>query len=108
MTISRRAALAAMATSLAAGAAIAQIREGQKKVPDEAAAIAIAEKASLDLIGGEAKLAEARPFTASGHGDVWLVISRPVPDPKNPSHKRAIVVQLSSTSGEVLDISTAD
>jgi hypothetical protein len=61
------------------------------------------------LIGGADKLAAARPFRATGHGDIWLVISQPVPDPKNPSaHKRAVVVQLSAASGEILDIDTAE
>jgi hypothetical protein len=109
MTISRRIALVALASLVPVGGALAQIREGEKKVPNEAAAIAAAEKASLDLIGGEDKLASARPFRASGHGDVWLVISQPVPDPKNPSAaKRAVVVQLSAATGEILDLSTAE
>jgi hypothetical protein len=110
MKASRHIASIALASVLASGAAFAQITtEGPKKVPNAAAAVAVAEKASLDLIGGESKLAEARPFKATGHGDIWLVISQPVADPKNPSaHKRAIVVQLSSTTGEVLDVSTAE
>src|SRR5438067_5357879 len=92
------------------GQSFAQINAEKAKVaPDEKAAIALAEKASLPLIGGADKLAEARPFRATGHGDIWLVISQPMPDPKNPSaHKRAIVVQLSAESGEILDVATAE
>ena len=92
------------------GQSFAQINAEKAKVaPDEKAAIALAEKASLPLIGGADKLAAARPFKASGHGDIWLVISQPVPDPKNPlAHKRAVVVQLSAESGEILDIDTAE
>jgi hypothetical protein len=88
----------------------AQINAAHAKVaPDEKSAIALAEKASLPLIGGEDKLAIARPFRATGHGDVWLVISQPVPDPKDPSaHKRAVVVQLSAESGEILTVDTAE
>ena len=55
------------------GAILAQINAEKAKVaPDEKAAIALAEKASLPLIGGEGKLAIARPFRATGHGDIWL------------------------------------
>jgi hypothetical protein len=105
--------LFAAVLSVAAGAggvAFAQINAEHAKVaPDEKTAIALAEKASLPLIGGEDKLAIARPFRATGHGDVWLVISQPVPDPKDPSgHKRAVVVQLSAESGEILTVDTAD
>ena len=106
--------IALFGAALWAGAAIggqsfAQINAEKAKVaPDEKAAIALAEKASLPLIGGADKLAAARPFKASGHGDIWLVISQPMPDPKNPSaHKRAVVVQLSAATGEILDIDTA-
>ena len=106
--------VALFAAALCAGAPLggpsfAQINaEKAKAAPDEKAAIALAEKASLPLIGGADKLAEARPFRATGHGDIWLVISQPVADPKNPAaHKRSIVVQLSAASGEILDIDTA-
>jgi hypothetical protein len=102
---------AALSASTAFGApSFAQINTERAKVaPDEKAAIALAEKASLPLIGGEDKLAIARPFRATGHGDIWLVISQPVPDPKAPSAaKRSVVVQLSAETGEILDISTAD
>src|SRR2546423_5839702 len=107
--------VALFSAALCAGAALggqsfAQINaEKAKAAPDEKAAIALAEKASLPLIGGADKLAAARPFRATGHGDIWLVISQPVPDPKNPSaHKRAVVVQLSAESGKILDIDTAE
>jgi hypothetical protein len=88
----------------------AQINAAHAKVaPDEKTAIALAEKAALPLIGGEDKLAIARPFRATGHGDVWLVISQPVPDPKNPTApKRAVVVQLSAETGEIFTVDTAD
>ncbi len=97
------------AVAVLGGHSFAQINAEKAKVaPDEKAAIALAEKASLPLIGGADKLAEARPFRATGHGDIWLVISQPMPDPKNPSaHKRAVVVQLSAATGEILDIDTA-
>jgi hypothetical protein len=106
--------IAFFAAALSAAAAIggqsfAQINAEKAKVaPDEKAAIALAEKASLPLIGGADKLAAARPFRATGHGDIWLIISQPVADPMNPSaHKRAVVVQLSAATGEILDIDTA-
>jgi hypothetical protein len=98
------------AASAAGVQAYAQINaENAKTAPNEATAVSLAEKASLPLIGGEANLAQARPFKATGHGDIWLVISQPVADPKNPSApKRAIVVQLSAVDGEILDVSTAN
>jgi len=102
---------AALSAATAMGApSFAQINAEKAKVaPDEAAAIALAEKAALPLIGGADKLAMARPFRATGHGDIWLVISQPVPDPKAPTApKRSVVVQLSAESGEILDVSTAD
>jgi len=112
MKVSGRVAIFAAALSAATifGAqSFAQINAEHAKVaPDEKAAIALAEKASLPLIGGEDKLAIARPFRATGHGDIWLVISQPVPDPKAPAHKRSVVVQLSAMTGEILDVSTAD
>jgi hypothetical protein len=88
----------------------AQINAEHAKVaPDEKSAIALAEKAALPLIGGEDKLAIARPFKATGHGDVWLIISQPVPDPKNPAGaKRSVVVQLSAATGEIFTVDTAD
>jgi hypothetical protein len=103
-------AAALCAASLAGGQAFAQINAEHAKVaPDEKSAIALAEKAALPLIGGEDKLAIARPFRATGHGDIWLIISQPVPDPKNPSGpKRSVVVQLSAESGEIFTVDTAD
>src|SRR6266581_1960545 len=91
------------------GPSFAQINAERAKVaPDEKAAIALAEKASLPMIGGEDKLAAARPFRATGHGDIWLVISQPVLPPKQGStSKRAVVVQLSAETGEILDLDTA-
>ena len=113
MRISAHVALfaAALAASTALGGpSFAQINAAHAKVaPDEKAAVALAEKASLPLIGGADKLATARPYRATGHGDIWLVISQPVPDPMAPNGpKRAVVVQLSAESGEILDISTAE
>ena len=113
MKLSRRAALGAVTLSIATALtaqSFAQINRDRAKVAgNEAQAIALAEKASLPLIGGEDKLAIARPFKATGHGDIWLVISQPVPDPKAPAApKRSVVVQLSAETGEILDISTAD
>ena len=103
-------AAALSAATALGGQSFAQINTEKAKVaPDEKAAIALAEKAALPLIGGADKLAAARPFKASGHGDIWLIISQPVADPKNPSaHKRAVVVQLSAESGEILDLATAE
>jgi hypothetical protein len=103
-------AAALCAASLAGGQAFAQINAEHAKVaPDEKSAIALAEKAALPLIGGEDKLAIARPFRATGHGDIWLIISQPVPDPKNPTGpKRSVVVQLSAESGEIFTVDTAD
>lgn len=103
-------AAALSAGTIIGGQSFAQINQAHAKVaPDEKTAIALAEKASLPLIGGEDKLAIARPFRATGHGDIWLVISQPVPDPKAPTApKRSVVVQLSAESGEILDLSTAD
>jgi hypothetical protein len=113
MKVSRRAALFAVTSSVATalGAqSFAQINRDRAKVAgNEAQAIALAEKAALPLIGGEDKLAIARPFKATGHGDIWLVISQPVPDPKTPAApKRSVVVQLSAETGEILDLSTAE
>jgi hypothetical protein len=102
---------AALCAATAVGSqSFAQINAEHAKVaPDEKSAIALAEKAALPLIGGEAKLAIARPFRATGHGDIWLVISQPVPDPKDPAaHKRAVVVQLSAASGEIFTVDTAE
>ena len=102
---------AALSATFAMGVqSFAQINAEHAKVaPDEKSAIALAEKAALPLIGGADKLAIARPFRATGHGDIWLVISQPVPDPKAPAAaKRSVVVQLSAESGDILDVSTAD
>jgi len=108
-----RIAFLAVALSVAgamSGPSFAQINaDNAKTAPTEATAVALAEKASLPLIGGEANLAQARPFKATGHGDIWLVISQPVADPKNPSApKRSVVVQLSAVDGAILDVSTAN
>jgi hypothetical protein len=86
----------------------AQVNEA-KKIQDEATAIQFAEKAPklLELIGGADKLAAARPFKATGHGEIWLVISQQVADPKNPAApKRAVVVQLNADTGAILDVDT--
>jgi len=98
------------AASLAASPSFAQINAEHAKVaPDEKSAIALAEKAALPLIGGADKLAIARPFKATGHGDIWLIISQPVQDPKNPTApKRSVVVQLSAESGEIFTTDYAD
>ena len=102
-------AAALSASTVLGGPSFAQINAEKAKVaPDEKAAIALAEKAALPLIGGADKLAAARPFKASGHGDIWLIISQPVADPKNPAHKRSIVVQLSAESGEIFTVDTAE
>jgi hypothetical protein len=92
------------------GQAFAQIDPQRSNVVhDEASAVAIAEKAALPLIGGEAQLPAARPFKATGHGEIWLVISQEVADPKNPSApKRAVVIQLDAATGKVLDVDTAN
>jgi hypothetical protein len=77
-----------------------------KKIPDANAAIAAAEKAAVMVLG--ANVVQARPFTASQHGNVWLVISKPAPTAANPSGpKQSVVVELDETTGEVLDLSTA-
>ena len=106
----RTALLAAALSAATAGQSFAQINAQRAKVaPDEKAAIALAEKAALPMIGGADKLAAARPFRATGHGDVWLVISQPVLPPKQGStSKRAVVVQLSAETGEILDLDTAE
>ena len=113
MNIQRRTALLAVASTLAAAVAlpsVAQVNDS-KKIQKEADAIAYAEKSpqALALIGGPDKLAEARPFRATGHGEVWLVITKPVADPKNPSGpKRSVVIELNADTGETLDVSTAE
>src|SRR5215470_13316946 len=77
-----------------------------KKIPDAQAAIAAAEKAAAMVLGGN--VAQARPFTASQHGNVWLVISKPAPTLANPSGpKQSVVIELDEDTGEVLDLSTA-
>src|SRR6185437_8938788 len=85
MKLPRRTMSFALALCLAApvGASLAAEKKA-KAAPDENAAIALAEKASLPLIGAD-QMASARPFKATQHGDIWLVISQPVPDPKNPA-----------------------
>jgi hypothetical protein len=108
-----RIALFAAALSVATiigGPSFAQINAEKAKVaPDEKSAIALAEKAALPLIGGADKLALARPFKATGHGDIWLIISQPVPDPMKPAAaKRSVVVQLSAETGEIFTVDTAD
>ena len=99
---------AALALSLTTGA-FAQINtEKAKAAGDEASAIAFAEKdpMTLELIGGAAKLSEARPWTATGHGETWVILSKPVADPKNPSGpKRAIIVSVNADTGKVEDVS---
>jgi len=113
MKIHRRTALLTIASSAAAAIALpsaAQVNES-KKIQKEADAIAFAEKSpqALALIGGPDKLPDARPFRATGHGEVWLVITKPVADPKNPSApKRSVVIELNADTGEVVDVSTAD
>jgi len=77
-----------------------------KKIPDQMAAIAAAEKAAAMVLGPN--VAQARPFTASQHGNVWLVISKPASTLANPSGpKQSVVVELDEDTGEVLDLSTA-
>src|SRR5258706_4311311 len=106
----RVALLAAALSAATAGPSLAQINAQRAKVaPDEKAAIALAEKAALPLIGGADKLAAARPFKATGHGDIWLVISQPLLPPKQGStNKQSVVVQLSAETGEILDVDTAE
>ena len=113
MNIQRRTALFAVAFSAVAALAFpsaAQVNEA-KKIQKEADAIAFAEKSpqALALIGGADKLPDARPFRATGHGEVWLVITKPVADPKNPrAPKRSVVIELNADTGETLDVSTAE
>ena len=102
---------AALSAAAAFGApSFAQINAERAKVaPDAKAAIALAEKAAIPLLGGADKLAAAQPFKASGHGDIWLVISQPVLPPKQGSTtKQSVVVQLSAETGEILDLDTAE
>jgi hypothetical protein len=107
MRFPRRTMPFALALFLAAPVGASLAAEKAKAAPDQDAAIALAEKASLPLIGAD-QMASARPFKATQHGDIWLVISQPVPDPKNPAAaKRAVVVQLDQNTGEILDIDTA-
>jgi len=75
------------------GQSFAQINaQRAKSRADEKAAIALAEKAALPMIGGAEKLAAARPFRATGHGDIWLVISQPILPPKQGSTSKRSVV----------------
>ena len=86
--------------------ALSRERDATKKIPDEKAAIEAAEKAAVMVLGSN--VAQARPFTASQHGNVWLVISKPAPTAANPTGpKQAVVIELDEDSGEVLDVSTA-
>ena len=103
-------AAALSAATAIGGHSFAQINAQRAKVaPDEKAAIALAEKAALPMLGGEDKLAAARPFKATGHGDIWLVISQPVLAPKQGSTStRSVVVQLSAETGEILDLDSAE
>jgi len=103
-------AAAVFAAAAFGGQSFAQINAERAKVaPDAKAAIALAEKAAIPLLGGADKLAAAQPFKASGHGDIWLVISQPILPPKEGSaSKRAVVVQLSAETGEILDLDTAE
>lgn len=110
MKIQRRTALFAVVFSAAAGLAfpsVAQVNEA-KKIQKEADAIAYVEKSPkvLEMIGGADKLPQARPFRATGHGEVWAVLSQAVADPKNPSApKRALLIEVNADTGEVIDIS---
>ncbi len=110
MKIQRRSALFAIAFSAAAALAYpaaAQVNEA-KKIQKEADAISFVEKSPkvLEMIGGAAKLADARPFRATGHGEVWTVLSQAVADPKNPSApKRALLIEVNADTGEVVDVS---
>lgn len=110
MTIQRRTALFAVAFAATAAFAFpsaAQVNEA-KKIQKEADAISFVEKSPkvLEMIGGADKLAEARPFRATGHGEVWTVLSQAVTDPKNPSApKRALLIEVNADTGEVVDIS---
>src|ERR1051325_5988784 len=109
MKIQRRTAIFALAFSAAAALALpsaAQVNDA-KKIQKEADAISYAEKSpqALALIGGPEKLPDARPFRATGHGEVCLVITKPVADPKNPSApKRSVVIELNADTGETLDV----
>jgi len=86
--------------------ALGREADPNKKIPDANAAIAAAEKAAVMVLGPN--VAQARPFTASQHGNVWLVISKPAPTLANPSGpKQSVVIELDEDTGEVLDLSTA-
>ena len=110
MKIHRRTALFAVASSAAVALAFpsaAQVNEA-KKIQKEADAIAFVEKSPkvLEAIGGAGKVADIRPLRATGHGEVWVVLTQAVADPKNPSApKRALLIELNADSGEVIDIS---
>ena len=102
----------AVAMSLTFGAqSFAQINgERARKIPDGAAAIAVAEKdpRALALIGGAQNLAASQPWSATGHGEIWVIISKPVTDPKNPSGpKKALLISVNADTGEVIDVDTA-
>jgi hypothetical protein len=110
MNTNRRTALLAVASTVAISLALpsaAQVNES-KKIQKEADAISFVEKSPkvLEAIGGADKLPGARPFRATGHGEVWVVLTQAVADPKNPSApKRALLIELNADSGEVIDIS---
>jgi len=110
MNMHRRTALLAVVFSAAAGLALpaaAQVNEA-KKIQKEADAISYVEKSPkvLEMIGGADKLPEARPFRATGHGEVWVVLTQAVSDPKNPAApKRPLLIELNADTGEVIDIS---
>ena len=110
MNMHRRTALFAVASSVATALAFpsaAQVNDA-KKIQKEADAISFVEKSPrvLEVIGGADKLPQARPFRATGHGEVWVVLTQAVADPKNPSApKRALLIELNADTGEVIDIS---
>lgn len=81
--------------------------EAAPKLADGPAAIKAAEVAAAKLLTGNL-MAAARPFVASQHGDIWLVISKPALPPKQAGGaKLSVVVQLDRNTGEVLDVDTA-
>jgi hypothetical protein len=104
--IKTRVALVAIGLAAMSLPALAKDEEAPKKIPDAKAAVDAAEKAAAKVFGGN--VAQARPFRATQHGEVWLVISQPAPTVANPSGpKQSVVVELDETTGEVLDLSTA-
>ena len=103
----RTLAIAFIAVGMAAsGPSLGREANPNKKIPDANAAIAAAEKAAAMVLGPN--VAQARPFAASQHGNVWLVISKPAATLANPSGpKQSVVVELDEDTGEILDLSTA-